>query len=655
MAVSVNAFTDSGSASTGQFAFSQTPPFFLLKVAHLSFVLVMISARSFQSNTLKLLPRVRVGIQVRGVGTSASGLPKRRLRRVALLGASAVFTGGLFYYMTKDQDFIEEAEGAHEHVHPLALYPEPGGMKDLPVAAHQLDDEADGNSKPRLVIIGGGWAAVSVLKHLDKDKYNVTVISDNNYFLFTPLLPSATVGTLEMRSLLEPLRKIASRVKAHFLEARAIDVDLENKLVEVKGITGSGHFYVPYDKLVVAVGATSITHGIDGIENTASLKTVRDAIDIRKTVTNNVEKACYPTTTPEERKQLLSFVVCGGGPTGVEFAAELFDWINEDLVKWFPKLIRECVSITIIQSRDHILNTFDAQISNYAERRFDREKINVITNARVTRIDKGKVVYRLKNGDPENPEYREIPFGLCLWSTGIAMSSFAQTLTNKLESQAHKRVLRTDGFLRLMGAKDIFALGDCATIENPKLIAHIMEIFEQADTNHDGSLTEDEFKGAIQHMRHHFPLTEEHLKNLERFFTKYDIDKSGTLELDEMRLMLADIDSTMTDLPATAQVASQQGQYLGKYLSRLADANYDESKVSERVGPFHYRHFGTLAYLGNTAVGEFSQGYKMIGGLWALYLWRSVYWSEQVSMRTRMNLSLDWSKRAFWGRDISTV
>lgn len=118
------------------------------------------------------------------------------------------------------------------------------------------------------------------------------------------------------------------------MEGEAVDIDIEHKMVEVRGINDKEHFYVPYDKLVVAVGATSMTHGVEGIEYTERLKTIRDAIDIRRKIIENVEKACIPTTSPEERKRLLSFVVCGGGPTGVEFAAELSDWINEDLVKW---------------------------------------------------------------------------------------------------------------------------------------------------------------------------------------------------------------------------------------------------------------------------------------------------------------------------------
>ncbi|KAI7908056.1 uncharacterized protein BX663DRAFT_492830 [Cokeromyces recurvatus] len=571
-------------------------------------------------------------------------------------------SGSVIYYLFRDQEqFIKDMLGAHERVPPLALHPKRGGLKNLPISDFYLDDTItsvtteEDEEKPRLVILGSGWGAISVLKNLEKDKYNVTIISENNYFLFTPLLPSATVGTLELRSLIESVRKIASRIKAHFLEGKAVDIDLEHKLVEIKGINGEDNFYVPYDKLIVAVGATGITHGIEGLQHTVQLKTIRDAIHIRRKVTENVERACLPTTTPEERRRLLSFVICGGGPTGVEFAAELSDWINEDLVKWFPGLIREEVSIHIIQSRDHILNTFDSKISEYAEKRFQRAHVDVITNARVVRIDDEKVVYRLKTD--EEDQTRKLPYGLCLWSTGIAMTSFARKLTDKLSAQAHKRVLTTDGYLHLAGVEDksIYALGDCATIENPNLLEHLMDIFEEADTNKDGKIQLHEFLIICEKLRSRFPLIGEHLKNLERLFSNYDVDKNDSLDVDEMKTMLEDVDKKLTHLPATAQVASQQGKYLANYLNRLSKNKNDEESTERLVGQFHYNHLGALAYLGNTAVGDFKWGYQIIGGLWALYLWRSVYWSEQVSMRTRMNLSLDWTKCAIWGRDISTV
>ena len=145
--------------------------------------------------------------------------------------------------------------------------------------------------------------------------------------------------------------------------------------------------------------------------------------------------------------------------------------------------MREDVSVTIIQSRDHILNQMDVHISEFAEKRFKRENINVVTNARVVRIEDNNVVYRYKTSGDNEEELHTIPYGLCLWSTGIAMTPFVQSLSEKLGIQNHRRVLLTDEFLRVKGVPDmsIFAVGDCATIENPKLIEHIEEIFENSD------------------------------------------------------------------------------------------------------------------------------------------------------------------------------
>jgi NADH dehydrogenase len=113
------------------------------------------------------------------------------------------------------------------------------------------------NDKPRLVILGTGWGSIALLKNLNPGDYHVTVVSPTNYFLFTPMLPSATVGTLGLRSLVEPVRRIIQRVHGHFLKAEAEDVDFSEKLVEVSQVDANGkkqNFYLPYDKLVIGVG-----------------------------------------------------------------------------------------------------------------------------------------------------------------------------------------------------------------------------------------------------------------------------------------------------------------------------------------------------------------------------------------------------------------
>jgi NADH:ubiquinone reductase (H+-translocating) len=288
-----------------------------------------------------------------------------------------LFVGGsIVAFFLYDASTYKEGPFEEElSVSSLALNPRRGGPKNLPIAEYFIDDDDSAakkaiKHKPKLVVLGTGWGSIALLKTLNPDEYHVTVISPSNYFLFTPMLPSATVGTLELRSLVEPVRRIVSRVNGHFVKATAEDVLYSEKLVEVCATKPDGtkeSFYVPYDKLVVGVGSVTNPHGVKGLEHCHFLKDITDARLIRNSVIRNLETACLPTTSDEERRRLLSFVISGGGPTGVEFAAELYDMLNEDLIKFFPKVLRSEISVHVIQSRGHILNTYDEALSRYAE------------------------------------------------------------------------------------------------------------------------------------------------------------------------------------------------------------------------------------------------------------------------------------------------
>ena len=176
-----------------------------------------------------------------------------------------VMSGGaavVAFFVYDATTYREESSAEDIPVSELALNPPHGGPKNLPIAEvlvgdYDSEEMMDQRDKPRLVILGTGWGSVALLKHLNPDDYHVTVVSPTNYFLFTPMLPSATVGTLGLRSLVEPVRRIIQRVHGHFIKAEAVDVEFSEKLVEVSQVDANGNnrnFYIPYDKLVVGVG-----------------------------------------------------------------------------------------------------------------------------------------------------------------------------------------------------------------------------------------------------------------------------------------------------------------------------------------------------------------------------------------------------------------
>lgn len=636
-----------------------------------------------------------------------SGPIRKVLRFTGYTIGSIIFglTATTVIILAHDALTYREAHVSNVPLAPLALEPKTGGPKNLPILSSYAEDEQDEISKnlakkERLVIVGGGWAAVGLLKTLDPEKYNVTLISPNNYYLFNPLLPSAAVGTVEPRSLIEPIRKLLARVHGHYIQGFATDVVMgedkpvafggKERLLEVNVISGndwdgealcgggvtSGErketkgksIYVPYDRLIVAPGSVTNTHGVPGLENCFHLKTIGDSRKIRTHILDNLEIASLPTTTPEERKRLLSFVVCGGGPTGVETAAEISDMINEDVFDYFPKILRSQAQVHLIQSREHILNTYSEKISEYAEAKFARDAVDVIVNARVKTVEPDRVVYTVKDAQGKVVEH-EIPSGFTLWSTGIAMSPFTKRVTEILPNQSHLKALQIDSHLRVKGAPlgTMYALGDASTIDT-RLIDYLYDFVDRFDSDGDGRLSYPEFETFAKAIRHKFPIASKHFLKLREMFDTYDLDKDGKLNLNEIANVLIETGNKMTALPATAQVAAQQGTYLGKKLNKLArrrdeggDMNPHSSEevwdVDDEVyKPFEYRDFGSLAYIGNAAAFDLPvKGGSFAGGLIAMYAWRSFYLSESVSMRTRALLLGDYIKRGIWGRDLSRI
>jgi NADH dehydrogenase len=612
---------------------------------------------------------------------SGAPLPQHRsrlanfaYRSAALLGGSVALIGVAIvgFFIFDASTYREDLSYKDIHVSEIALTPRRGGPKNLPIAEVQIDDDdcvemERQKDKPKLVVLGGGWGSVALLKTLNPEEYHVTVVSPTNYFLFTPMLPSATVGTLEFRSLVEPIRRIVSRVKGHFIRASAEEIEFSEKLVELSQKDPEGNevrFYLPYDKLVIGVGSTTNPHGVKGLENCYFLKDIDDAQKIRNRILTNLEYACLPTTSDQERRRLLSFVVSGGGPTGVEFAAELFDLLNEDLTNHFPRILRNEISVHLIQSRGHILNTYDESLSKYAEARFARDQVEILTNSRVKEVTPKSILFTQKGKGGETIT-KELPMGFCLWSTGVSQTEFCQRVAAALGStQTNRHALETDTHLRLNGTPlgDVYAIGDCATVQN-NIADHMVTFlrtlaWEKGKDPEKVQITFSEWREIAGKVRKRFPQATDHLRRVDKLFAAYDKDQSGTLDFGELRELLMQIDSKLVSLPATAQRAHQQGQYLGHKFNKLARAapglranDVRDGDVDEAVyKAFEYHHLGSLAYIGNAAVFDLGQGWSTSGGLWAVYAWRSVYFAQSVSFRTRILLAMDWAKRALFGR-----
>lgn len=523
--------------------------------------------------------------------------------------------------------------------------------------------------KKRVVVLGTGWAGTSFLKDLDISSYDVKVVSPRNYFAFTPLLPSVTCGTVEARSIVEPIRNIIKKRNGEiqYWEAECVKIDAANKKIRCRSVidnslVGNEEFLVDYDYLVIAMGAQVNTFNTPGVnEHCHFLKEIEDAQKIRRSVIDCFERAVLPDLSDEERRRNLHFVIVGGGPTGVEFAAELHDFILEDLVKLYP-MVKDLVKITVIQSGDHILNMFDERISLFAERKFGRDGIEVQTGCRVTSVSDKAITVKVKS----KGEICSVPYGMIVWSTGIVTRPVLRDFMDQI-GQNKRHVLTTNEWLRVEGCDGVYALGDCAAVAQRRVMEDISTIFKTADKDNSGTLTVKEFQDVIDDILVRYPQVELYLKNKHLNDVKDLLkDPEGherkEVDIEGFKSALRHVDSQMKSLPATAQVAAQQGAYLSSCFSRRQQCQETpegplrfRDSGRHHFRPFRYKHLGQFAPLGGEqAAAELPGDWVSIGHS-TQWLWYSVYASKQVSWRTRFLVVSDWTRRFIFGRDSSRI
>lgn len=316
--------------------------------------------------------------------------------------------------------------------------------------------------RKQLAILGSGWGATRLLKDICPNKYAVTVISPRNHHLFTPLLPAASIGTVQANSICEPLRPSCVEKGARYCEALADHVDLENRVVQCQSLQGD-HYAVPFDRLIIAVGKQASSFGIPGVRTYAHfMKETADATRLRESFLRRLEeaafmhtKSCSTLTAQDEAKlkQLLSIVVVGGGPTSVMFASELTDFIARDVKKMYPQLSQH-ISVHNIEwsscaaSRTH---RPDQSLREFARARLAKKS--------GVQIHQGDAVELVKQQELLLKSGKRIPYGTLLWNAGTKAVPLVQSLD--LPKERCNRLL-LDPFLRCKGRNDIFAIGDCA-------------------------------------------------------------------------------------------------------------------------------------------------------------------------------------------------
>lgn len=293
---------------------------------------------------------------------------------------------------------------------------------------------------PTVVIVGGGFGGLNAARALRRAPVNVVLVDRNNYHLFQPLLYQVATAGLEPEEIARPVRAILRRQK-----------NFDFRLVEVNGVdfaqrrldTSAGP--LPYDFLVLSHGSETNFFGLDSMQQHGlGLKDIPDAVQIRNRVLTSFEQAMLETD-PERRRAMLTFIVVGGGPTGVEMAGALSELIRLVLVKDYPRLNIKDVRILLLEATDKILAAMPERLREAAVKTLWRKWIEVRFNAVVTAYD-GALV-RLKSGEV-------IPARTVIWAAGVK--------ARPLVSEGRVRVAPT---LQHPEHPEVYVVGDVAHLE----------------------------------------------------------------------------------------------------------------------------------------------------------------------------------------------
>lgn len=311
--------------------------------------------------------------------------------------------------------------------------------------------EAAPTNRKRVVIIGGGFAGIAAARALRRSNAEVVLIDRRNHHIFQPLLYQVATAILSPADIAAPIRQLGEEQKnLEVMLAEVTSVDSKSRLVNIADPT-SGTRTIPFDFLIVAAGMQSTYFGHDEFAKYApGLKNLSDAEAIRTKILRAYELAEL-ADDERERARLMTFVLVGGGPTGVELAASMAHMATVTLRRNFRRIDPAKSSIVLIEGGNRILPTFAESLSAKAAKRLDRLGIKVLTGKIVERVDEQGVVAGGVS----------IPSATVLWTAGVAVSPVVKTLGSPTDRAGR---IPVDPFLMVPGVSGVFAVGDVAAL-----------------------------------------------------------------------------------------------------------------------------------------------------------------------------------------------
>jgi NADH dehydrogenase len=322
-----------------------------------------------------------------------------------------------------------------------------------------IDRLADKSGKKRIVILGGGFGGVYAAIHLEKllahqSAVEICLVSHDNFFLFTPMLHEIAASDLEITNIVNPLRKLLRKVEV--LVGNVNQIDLPNKRVLISRGYRNHSQQLNYDHLVIALGSITNFYDLPGLAELAvTMKSLRDAIQLRAQILRYLEEANSECNLAERRSS-LTFVVAGGGFAGVETVAAVNDFVREAL-PFYPNLCEDMLRVMLVHSGPAILPELGESLGRYTEKVLARRGVEIRLNTRVKSVTESKVF--LADGV-------SIPSHTLVWTAGTVPSPIISSLPCAKE----RGRLLVNQFLRVPDWPDVWAVGDCAfvpDIRNP--------------------------------------------------------------------------------------------------------------------------------------------------------------------------------------------